>query len=87
MEYSDLSRPQLLDLLRRYDAALDAIVEKFADESALHAYRSSSPAPPDEFEKGRLNAYKQTARIAAAALNGCSVYAPRLLEAYSAPAR
>ena len=75
MEYSDLSRPQLLDLLRRYDTALQRIVGKFHDEIALHKYRNASRTGPDAFEKGRLDATTVTARIAAAALHGGSEYA------------
>jgi hypothetical protein len=75
VEYSDLSRPQLLELLRRYDAALHRIVGKFHDEIALHEYRNASATGPDEFEKGRLDGTTDAARIAAAALHGGSEYA------------
>jgi hypothetical protein len=84
LEYSDLSRPQLLDLLRRYDTALHRIIDEFHDEVALHEYRNDSKCPPDAFEKGRLDGTTGAARIAAAALHGGSEYAyPRaVLESY-----
>jgi hypothetical protein len=84
VEYSDLSRPQLLDLLRRYDAALHRIVGKLQDEVALHEYRRTSGTGPDEFEKGRLDGTTDAARIAAAALHGGSEYAysRAVLESY-----
>jgi hypothetical protein len=75
LEYSDLSRPQLLDLLRRYDTALHRILGEFQDETTLHAYRRKSATGPGDFEKGRLDGYADAARIAAAALDGCSEYA------------
>ncbi len=75
MEYSDLTRPQLLDHLRRCDAALHRIIGKLHDEIALHEYRKNSVTGPDEFEKGRLEGYTDAARIATAALDGRSEYA------------
>jgi hypothetical protein len=75
LEYSDLSRSQLLDLLRRYDTALHRILREFHEETTLHAYRRKSATGPDDFEKGRLDGYADTARIAAAALDGRSEYA------------
>jgi hypothetical protein len=63
-KYSDLSRPQLLEVLRRYDAALCLIAGKPADEETLHMYRKRSGTGPTDLEWGRLVAYKETARIA-----------------------
>jgi hypothetical protein len=74
-EYSDLSRPQLLEMLQRYDKALRKITRKAHDEIALHKYRKESRTGPNEFEKGRLDGYTDTARVAMAALFGGSEYA------------
>ena len=56
-EYSDLSRPQLLEMLQRYDKALRKITAKAHDEIALHKYREESRTGPNEFEKGRLRCH------------------------------
>jgi hypothetical protein len=74
-EYSDLSRPQLLEMLQRYDKALRKITAKAHDEIALHKYREESRTGPNEFEKGRLDGYTDAARVAMAALFGGSEYA------------
>jgi hypothetical protein len=70
-----LSRPQLLDLLRRHNTGLHRIIGELHDEIALLEYRNTSGTGPDEFEKGRLDGTTGAARIAAAALHGGSEYA------------
>jgi hypothetical protein len=69
-KYSDLSRPQLLEVLRRYDAALCLVAGKLADEETRHTYRKRSGTGLTDLEWGRLAAYKETARIAIAVRHG-----------------
>ena len=69
-KYSDLSQPQLLKVLREYDAALNRIAGKLADQETLVAYRKRSGTGPTELEHRRLAGYKDAAMIALWALYG-----------------
>ena len=69
-KYSDLSQPQLLKVLQEYDAALNRIAGKLADQEMLVAYRERSGTGPTELEHGRLAGYKDVAVIALDVLYG-----------------
>ena len=66
--YAHLSRSELLAVLRRYDAALRRIVEQPREQEALIAYREKTRQDVSEGDKQVRHAYRETAKIAAAAL-------------------